>query len=124
VKPAAPPKSGAARSIVPSMPRADLNNNTNPKNSRSGEARRIFRLISWFAFPFDVVGSATVARGDLVVEDVMISTAGNAAFALVKQPAGLSECEWGDLGDAAVALVRKTDPGALAGTADLFEAGQ
>jgi hypothetical protein len=34
----------------------------------------------------------------------------------------MTEREWGELADNAVALVRKADPDALAGMTDLFEA--
>jgi hypothetical protein len=123
----APPENGAARSIVPPTPRAYLNNNTNPENSRSAEVRPAFRLLSWFPFFFNVVGCATVAQGDqgdLVVDDVLICAIGTEVFALVKRPATMTESEWGELSYAAVALVRKADPGALAGTTDLFGAGR
>jgi hypothetical protein len=108
--------------VAPTL-QADLNNDNDPNNSRSAEPRPAFRLVSWFPFFFDVVGSAAVARGDLVVKDVLICTVGDAAFALVNRPAGLCESAWGELLAAAVALVRKADPDALAGTVDLFGAG-
>jgi hypothetical protein len=90
----------------------------------SAAARPPIRLVEWLPFPWNVIGCATVACGDLVVEDVLICAIGTAAFALVKRPAGMTEREWGQLGDAALALVRQADPGALDGTADLFGPGR
>jgi len=86
-------------------------------------ARPSIRLIEWVPFPWDVIGCATVACGDLVVEDVLICAISTAAFALVKRPAGLAEREWGELADTVLALVREADPGALKGTTDLFGSG-
>lgn len=91
-----------------------------PKN---GAVRR-YKLNRWCPFPWQVVGSATIASNDLalVVVDVQICVIDNAVFALAKRPAGLSEAEWGELLDDAVALVREADPEALAGTVNLLGA--
>src|SRR5271169_3139905 len=82
----------------------------------NGAARR-YRLNRWYPFPWEVVGSARVASNDpaIVVEDVLICVMGDAVFALAKRPAGLTEAEWGELLDAAVALVHEADPAPLAG---------
>jgi hypothetical protein len=45
----APPENGAARSIVPPTPQADLNNDTNPANSRSVEAGPEETPFPWLA---------------------------------------------------------------------------
>jgi hypothetical protein len=80
--------------------------------------------MGWCPFPWRVLGCAKLAYGDLVVDDVLICALGTETFALVKRPAAMTECEWGELVDNAVALVREADPEAFAGMTGLLGAGR
>ena|SRR5271165_2716493 len=71
---------------------------TGPQSRLAANTSRLL-LTAWCRFPWTVIGCATIASGDLVVDDVLICAIDNAVFASLRRPAVMTENDWGEAGE-------------------------